>query len=392
MLQQRSPGCLRYAESLLDPQAPEDGLLSDHVDAIVVGAGIVGLAAARALALQGKDVIVLERRSYAGAETSSRNSGVIHSGIYYPAGSLKASLCVRGRAMLYEYCMTRDIPHKRCGKLIVAQESQVPRLRALAEAGSRNGVSDLQWLDAAGARALEPDVRCTAAIWSPSTGIVDVHDYLHALQADIEASGGVVIFGTEFESAAVIKSGFEVAARTDGESSVMCCRRLINAAGVGAPLLLSRISGYPQALLRKPYYAKGNYFSCRGASPFRHLVYPMPGEAGLGVHATLDLSGRTRFGPDVEWVSEIAYDVDPSRCASFYEAIREYWPGLPDDALQPDFAGIRPKITGPGEPAADFVIEGGDTHGVPGLVNLLGIESPGLTASLAIGERVAGIS
>lgn len=366
--------------------------MSDHVDAVVVGAGVIGLAAARALALQGKEVIVLERHSYAGAETSSRNSGVIHSGIYYPTDSTKAHLCLRGRAMLYGYCTTRNIPHKRCGKLIVAQRSQIPRLKALAETGSRNGVSDLEWLDADGARALEPDVRCAAALWSPSTGIIDVHAYLHALQADIESHGGVVVFGTEFESATVITSGFEIASRVGGESSVVCCRLLVNATGLGAPLLPSKVSGYPENLLRKPYYAKGNYFSIRGPSPFRHLVYPMPHEAGLGVHATLDLSGRTRFGPDVEWVSELTYEVDPSRGASFYAAIREYWPGLPDDALQPDFAGMRPKIVGPGEPTADFVIEGADAHGVPGLVNLLGIESPGLTSSLAIGEYVAGIS
>jgi len=366
--------------------------VSDHVGTVVVGAGVVGLAAARALALRGHDVIVIERHSRVGEETSSRNSGVIHSGIYYPSGSLKARLCVRGRAMLYQYCMTRDIPHRRCGKLIVAQERQVSRLRALMEAGLRNGVSDLQWLDADEAREFEPEVRCSSAIWSPSTGILDVHGYMDALQADIDSFGGVVVFDTELESAAAVKGGFELATRSGGESSVVRCRHLINAAGLSAPLLASRISGYPKTLLRTAFYAKGNYFSCRGPSPFRHLVYPLPSEAGLGVHATLDLSGRTRFGPDVEWVSEFTYDVDQTRCASFYSAIREYWPGLPDDALQADYAGIRSKIAGPGAPAADFVVEGSDTHSVPGFVNLLGIESPGLTSALAMGEFIAEIA
>jgi L-2-hydroxyglutarate oxidase LhgO len=366
--------------------------LSEQFDVVVVGAGVVGLAVARALALQRKEVIVLERHERAGEETSARNSGVIHSGIYYPTSSSKARLCARGRTLLYDYCTARNVPHERCGKLIVAQDSQVPALRALAETGARNGVAELEWLDAAGVRRLEPAVRCAAALWSPVTGIVDVHAYIDALQADIESQGGVIVFGTEFEQATAVPGGFELVTRAGGDSSTVSCRQLVNAGGLAAPLLPAKIAGYPRHLLRKAYYAKGSYFSCRGPSPFRHLVYPLPNEAGLGVHATLDLSGRTRFGPDVEWVEQVDYSVDAGRGEAFYATIREYWPGLPDGSLQPDYAGVRPKIAGPGEAAADFVIEAADVHGVPGLINLLGIESPGLTSSLAIGEHVAGLA
>jgi L-2-hydroxyglutarate oxidase LhgO len=365
--------------------------LNDFIDTVVVGAGVIGLAIARAIAQRGRDVVVVERHSRKGEETSSRNSGVVHSGIYYPTASHKARFCVLGKTMLYEYCSRRDIPHQRCGKLLVAQEDQLPKLRALLETGRRNGVTDLEWLDATAARKLEPEVNCHSAVWSPSTGIIDVHAYMDSLQADIEAAGGTVVLKAEFMSARANADGFEITTRAGEESSTIDCRWLINAAGLNAPQILRRVDGYPSSRLRKGYLAKGNYFSCRGPSPFRHLVYPMPNEAGLGVHATLDLAGRTRFGPDVQWIDEVDYTIDASRSASFYDAIREYWPGLPDDALQADYTGIRPKISGPGEPAADFEIETEATHGIPGLVNLLGIESPGLTSSLAIGDHVGSL-
>jgi L-2-hydroxyglutarate oxidase LhgO len=362
--------------------------VSDSVDVVVIGAGVVGLAVARALAMQGRETIVLERHGREGEETSSRNSGVIHSGIYYPPGSLKARMCVRGRELLYEYCRARGIPHDQCGKLLVAQQSQVGKLHALVENGRRNGVHDLKWLEPSESSSLEPEVRCDAAVWCPSTGIVDAHELMSCLLADLEAHGGAVAFGTDFESARTNGNGFQVTSSSSGDESVIECRLLINSAGLSAPRILDRIVDYPAARRRTGYYAKGHYFSLRGASPFRHLVYPMPGEAGLGVHATLDLAGKTRFGPDVEWVQELDYQVDTARAASFYQAIREYWPGLPDGALQPDYSGIRPKLVGPGASAADFEIEGPEAHGLPGLINLLGIESPGLTSSLAIGEYV----
>jgi L-2-hydroxyglutarate oxidase LhgO len=364
---------------------------NDQFDAVVIGAGIVGLAVARALALRGNCVAVLERRELPAQETSSRNSGVIHSGIYYPTGSLKARLCVRGRALLYDFCRERDIAHRRCGKLIVAQEDQLPKLRALLETGRRNGVDDLIWLDAAAVRELEPQLHCAAGLSSPATGIVDVHELVSAYEADLQAKGGTVVVNTGFESATRRGAAWEIVALSDGEVSRIECGLLVNCAGLQAVATLDRIEGYPQARRRRPRFAKGNYFSCHAARPFRHLVYPLPDEAGLGIHATLDLDGRLRFGPDVEWTDELTYDVDAARGASFYASIREYWPALPDGALQPAFAGIRPKLVGAGEPAADFLIEGPETHGVTGVINLLGIESPGLTASLAIAEHVCSL-
>lgn len=363
--------------------------MTDTVDVVVVGAGVVGLAVARALAMAGRETIVLERHDREGEETSSRNSGVIHSGIYYPPGSLKARLCVRGRELLYEYCRARDIAHRQCGKLLVAQQNQTGKLRALLENGQRNGVRDLQWLDAAQARALEPEVQCAAAVWCPSTGIIDVHELMSCLLADLEAHGGAVAFGTTFAAARSLAGSFHVTCASGGEESVIGCNLLVNAAGLSAPRILEQIEGYPDGRRRTGHYAKGHYFALHGRSPFSHLVYPMPGEAGLGVHATLDMAGKVRFGPDVEWVQEIDYQVDAARAASFYQAIREYWPELRDGTLQPDYTGIRPKLVGPGEGAADFEIEAPGAHGVAGLINLLGIESPGLTSALAIGEYVA---
>ena len=362
--------------------------MSNQVEAIVIGAGVVGLAVARALALAGREVIVIERHARIGEETSSRNSGVIHSGIYYPKDSLKARFCVRGRELLYEYCEQRQLAHSRCGKLIVAQEAQTAALRDLATRAEANGVHDLEWLTGGDVSALEPEVRSAAALLSPSTGIIDVHEYMSALVADIEAAGGQVVLKTRFLGASR-SEGLDVRLDCDGEPLSMTCEQLINSTGLSAVDLPKSIAGYRGN--RTAYYAKGNYFVCQGARPFRHLVYPMPNEAGLGVHATLDLDGTTRFGPDVEWVEQLDYAVDARRGDTFYEAIREYWPALRDGALQPGYAGIRPKLVGPNARAADFVIETAREHGVPGLVNLLGIESPGLTSSLAIAEYVSSL-
>jgi len=363
--------------------------MDNCADALVVGAGVVGLACARALARRGLAVVVVERHARPGEETSSRNSGVIHSGIYYPTSSLKARLCVAGRELLYAYSEARGITHRRCGKLVVAQEHQVEALRVLEENARANNVTDLAFLHATEARDLEPAVRCAAALLSPSTGIIDVHEYLMALLADIEASAGIVVFNTEFLRAE--RRGDRTAAilRSVGELTELGCRYLVNCAGLDAVDLLSKIDGYPRDHGHRLHYAKGNYFTCPGLRPFTHLIYPMPTEASLGLHATLDLDGVVRFGPDVEWVDTIDYRVNPDRASNCYASVREYWPGLPDGALQAAYAGIRPKLVGPGKAAADFVIEGPRSNGIAGLVSLLGIESPGLTSSLAIGEEVA---
>ena len=363
--------------------------MDEGADALVIGAGVVGLACAAAIARSGKSVIVAERHARAGEETSSRNSGVIHSGIYYPTASLKARLCVEGRARLYAYCEERGITYRRCGKLVVAQTDQVEALRSLQRKAQDNEVTDVELLTDSEARALEPAVRCSAALLSPSTGIIDVHEYMLALEADIQASQGILAYNTEFVRASAGGSGFTAVLRAGGEATDIGCRYLVNSAGLDAVGLLERIGGYPRDRGHRTWYAKGNYYSCQGVKPFRHLIYPMPNEASLGLHATLDLDGSTRFGPDVEWVDRIDYHVDAGRERSFYASIREYWPALPDGALQPAYAGIRPKRVGPGAPAADFLIEGPPEHGVPGLINLIGIESPGLTSSLAIGGEVA---
>jgi len=358
----------------------------DVVDTVVIGAGVVGLAVARACAERGLETIVVEQHNRIGSETSSRNSGVVHSGIYYPTGSLKARLCVAGREQLYDYCVSRGIAHHRCSKLIVAQDRQLDALRALHARGLANGVSDLQWLDAAQVRRLEPAVRCAAAVLSPSTGIVDPHELMTSLLGDVEAHGGVLALNTCVRSVRPTESTLELT--FDGDVQPLSARTVINAAGLGAVDVARRTEGYPPAAIPKAYLAKGNYFSCSGR-PFSRLVYPMPNEAGLGVHATLDLNGDVRFGPDVEWIGHYEYSVDPARGESFYDSIREYWPSLPDGALQPAYAGIRPKVAGPGEKAADFMISGPAEHNIPGLVTLMGIESPGLTAALAIGDCVA---
>jgi L-2-hydroxyglutarate oxidase LhgO len=365
--------------------------MDDTLDVIVIGAGIVGLAVARALALRGRAVLVLERHALPVQETSSRNSGVIHSGIYYPTDSLKARLCVDGRQRLYEFVELKGVAHQRCGKLIVAQEGQQTALEALRLHGLRNGVMDLAPLTAAEVRDLEPEVRCAAGLWCPSTGIVDAHDLAQSLIAELESAGGTIAYRTVVQSAVVGTGRARLNCRSGDEYIALECELVVNAAGLDAVGLLSCFEGYPKSLLRKAWYAKGNYFSLAGAKPFRHLVYPMPNEAGLGIHATLDLDGAVRFGPNVAWVDNPDYAVDPRDAAEFYGSIRSYWPNLADGALHPAYAGVRPKLVGAGEKAADFVIEGPGTHGCAGLVNLLGIESPGLTSCLAIGEYLTSL-
>lgn len=360
----------------------------EQAGAVVVGAGVVGLAVAHALSRAGHEVLVVERHARPGEETSSRNSGVIHSGLYYPTDSLKARLCTRGRELLYAYAARRGIPHRRCGKLLVAQPGQLASLRQLADRGRANGVA-LRWLEEAEARRLEPAVRCAAALLSEDTGIISVPDLVLALQADLEAAGGALVLRAAVRAVRRLPGGFELDVQQQAQAFQLGCRVLVNAAGLDAVELAARMAGMPPRVLPGAYFAKGSYFVCRRLRPFSRLIYPLPGEAGLGIHATLDLDGSLRFGPDVEWVDRPDYDVDPRRAPVFHAAIREYWPDLPEGALQPGYAGVRPKLVGPGAPAADFLIQGPRHHGVPGLVNLLGIESPGLTSALAIGEQVA---
>lgn len=360
----------------------------ERVECVVVGAGVVGLAVARALALAGREVVVLEKADAVGTETSSRNSEVVHAGIYYPAGSLMARLCVEGRRRLYAYCEARGVPHRRCGKLIVATNAEeAGRLETIRLRAAENGVTDLKPLTAAEVRELEPELATAGALLSPSTGIVDSHAYMQALLADAEAAGAMLALLSPLETARVTAQGFELTVG-GAEPTVLACDRLVNAAGLHAPALARRIEGMPEASIPPAHYAKGNYFTLARPAPFRRLVYPVPVPGGLGTHLTLDLGGQARFGPDVEWVDTIDYRVDPARAASFYGAIRRYWPGLPDGALEPGYSGIRPKIVPQGAPAQDFVVQGPGDHGVAGLVNLFGIESPGLTASLAIAETV----
>lgn len=362
--------------------------MTERIDCVVIGAGVIGLAVARALALVGREVVVLEAADMIGSVTSSRNSEVIHAGIYYPAGSLKARLCRQGRDRLYAFCASHGVEHSRLGKLIVAtREEQRDRLRAIAAAAQANGVEDLVWLERAEAQAREPALACVAALWSPSTGIVDSHGLMLALQADAEAAGAMVAFESPVIGGEVTDGGcvLEVGGR---EPLRLAAGLVVNAAGLGAQRLCQALSGFPSQQIPPLHMAKGSYFSLSGRTPFRHLIYPIPVDGGLGVHLTLDLAGRGRFGPDVEWVTEENYDVDPRRADSFYAEIRTYWPDLPDAALTPSYSGIRPKLSGRGQPAADFLCQGPAEHGVPGLINLFGIESPGLTSCLALADLV----
>jgi len=362
----------------------------DRVDCVVIGAGVVGLAVARALALSGREVLVLEACSAIGTQTSSRNSEVIHGGMYYPTGSLKAQLCVRGNRLLYDYCAARGVAHRRCGKLIVATNvDQLAQLQRIAQQAQANGVADLCWLEAGAAQALEPALHCVGALQSPSTGIVDSHGLMLSLLADLENSGGVLALNSPLALAECAKGAIELVA---ADGTRLTARSVVNAAGLQAPALAARFAGLDARHVPSAHFAKGNYFALAGRSPFVRLIYPVPEAAGLGVHLTLDLGGQARFGPDVQWVgSPDDTQVAPERSTAFYAEIRRYWPDLPDGALVPAYAGIRPKISGPGEPARDFCIQGPQDHGVPGLVNLFGIESPGLTSCLAIAEVVGDL-
>lgn len=362
------------------------------IDAAVVGAGVVGLAVARALARSGREVLVLEAASAVGTHASSRNSEVIHAGFYYPTGSLKARLCVAGRRALTDYCQANDVAHQRLGKVVVAtSEAEVATLEGYQRQGAASGVGDLALIDEAEVRALEPAVRCVRALWSPSTGIVDSHALLRALERDARAAGAAVVLATPVVGGA-IGDGGGIALRVGGASPMTIrCGAVVNAAGLFAQAVARTIEGLPPATIPPSYLAKGHYFVLRGPSPFRHLVYPIAVAGGLGVHVTLDLGGQARFGPDVSWVDRVDYAFDEGRVTAFYPAIRRYWPGLPEGALEPGYAGIRPKLGPAGAAAQDFIIQGPPEHGVPGLVNLYGIESPGLTASLAIADEVAGM-
>ncbi|MCM5680349.1 NAD(P)/FAD-dependent oxidoreductase [Schlegelella sp. S2-27] len=369
----------------------------ERVEAVVVGAGVVGLAVARALAQRGLETIVLESEAAIGTGTSSRNSEVIHAGLYYPQGSWKARLCVQGRNRLYPYAAERGIEHRRCGKLVVAtSEAQLAALHGVVDAAARNGVTDLQWLDAHQARVLEPRLACVAAVLSPSTGVIDSHGYMLALQADLEAAGGAVAFASPVAEVQCRSQGHVVSV---GGASPMTLEAgvLVNAAGLWAPSLAARFQGLAPQHVPSAHFAKGSYYALSGRAPFSRLIYPVPEAAGLGVHLTLDLGGQARFGPDVEWIvpdaqGRLDYRVDPMRADSFYAEIRRYWPELPDGSLRPAYSGVRPKLQAPGEPARDFWLQGPAEHGLAGLVNLFGIESPGLTAALALADVAADLA
>ena len=369
----------------------------DQIDALVVGAGVVGLATARALALAGLEVVVAEREAAYGTGVSSRNSEVIHAGHYYDPGSLKARLCVRGRRLMVDYCRSRGVEHRICGKLVVAgSTAELPKLQALLERGQANGVEDLRLVGGDEARAMEPALAAAAALHSPRTGIVDSHGLMTALLGDAQAAGAVLALCSPFAGA--VHDGGRWRVRTGGaEPFEVGCRFIVNSAGLGAQQVARAIEGLAPRHVPPQHLAKGHYFALAAPSPFARLIYPLPVDGGLGVHLTLDLGGQARFGPDVEWLppgtdpSAVDWRVDASRLPAFVRDIRRYWPGLPDAALQPAYTGVRPKITGPGQPAADFRISGPLEHGLPGLVNLFGIESPGLTSSMAVAELVASV-
>jgi L-2-hydroxyglutarate oxidase LhgO len=364
----------------------------DRVECVVIGAGVVGLAIARKLALAGREVIVLEGAEGIGTVTSSRNSEVIHAGIYYKAGSLMARFCVAGKRALYRYCAEHGVPHRNCGKLIVATSpKETDRLQSIRAHAAANGVDDLKLLTGEAARALEPALACDAALLSPSTGIIDSHAFMLALRGDADEAGAAFAFHTPLLRARAGGDRIEIDA---GGATPMTleCSLLVNSAGLCAVDVARSIEGMPQERVPTPYLAKGNYFACSTRAPFSHLIYPVPEPGGLGVHLTLDMAGQARFGPDVEWVDHIDYAVDPARAERFYPAIRKYWPTLPDGALMPSYSGMRPKIVPPAVATQDFVIQGAQDHGVPGLINLFGIESPGLTSSLAIADHVAELA
>jgi len=357
----------------------------DRVDAVVIGAGVVGLAVARELAMAGREVVILEAEDAIGTHTSSRNSEVIHAGIYYPKGSLKARACVAGKHLLYEYCAAHGVPHRRCGKLIVAtDQAQLAELESIKGKAHANGVTDVDWIAKEEVAKMEPELFCVGALHSPSTGIIDSHALMLAYLGDAEAHGAMLALKTSLLGGEIAGDGIVL----HTNDMTLKTSVLVNSAGLRAPSVAKSIEGYPREMAPDEFYAKGNYYSLTRRSPFSRLVYPVPEPGGLGVHVTLDMGGQARFGPDVEWVDRIGYEVDPRRAERFYAAIRRYWPGLPDGALAPGYSGIRPKTAGPKEPAPDFAIQGPQQHGVPGLVQMFGIESPGLTASLALAKTV----
>jgi L-2-hydroxyglutarate oxidase LhgO len=369
----------------------------DDIDVVVIGAGAVGLAVARALALAGREVLVLERERVIGSGVSARNSEVIHAGLYYAPGSLKARLCLEGKEKLYDFCESHGVAYRRCGKLIVAVAAgQIPALEAIARNAQACGVQDLVWLDGSAAARLEPALAATAALLSSGTGIIDSRGFMLALQGDAEGAGAVVAFATRVTRMAL--EGRSALIWMDGGAApTLRARLVVNAAGLDAIPLARTIGGFPSDRIPRAYFAKGSYFTLFGRSPFGRLIYPVPEQGGLGIHLTLDLAGQARFGPDVEWLetddpSALDHAVDPGRAVRFEDAIRRYWPGLPDGALGPSHAGVRPKLSGPGEQPADFRIDGAPTHGVSSIINLFGIESPGLTASLAIADQVAALA
>jgi L-2-hydroxyglutarate oxidase LhgO len=363
----------------------------EKVDAVVIGAGVVGLAVARELALAGREVIVLEAEESIGNHTSSRNSEVIHAGIYYPKGSLKARLCVQGKELLYEYCRSRGVAHANCGKVLVAaSEAEISVVLGYLDKALANGVSDLRRISLDELRELEPAVRAVAAVYSPSTGIVDSHALMLCYQGDLERHAGAVVFRSPVLGGE-IRDGGIVLEVGGSEPMTIACGVLVNCAGLFAPQLARTLRGLPAHTIPPQYFAKGHYYTLSGKSPFRRLVYPMAGPGYLGVHVTVDLGGQARFGPDIDWIDRVDYAFDATRAPLFYAAIRRYYPALQDGQLRPGYTGIRPKISGPKEPAADFMIQGPADHGVPGLVSLYGIESPGLTASLAIARHVRAL-
>lgn len=363
--------------------------MSEQIDCLVIGAGIAGLSVARALARAGREVIIAEAGEAPAAGITARNSGVIHAGLYYPPGSLKARLCVAGREALYAFCAQRGVPHQRCGKLLVANgRDELAALQRIAANARASGVTSLQWLEGAQLRTREPALRAEAALWSPETGIVDAHALSWAVLGEAEQHGAVLALRSPVTGGDVGGGGLRVSVGAEPPLELRC-RVVVNAAGLSAPGVARSLRGLPDSCVPRQWLARGHYFSLSGKAPFGHLVYPVPQDGGLGVHFTLDTGGGGRFGPDVEWIQSEDYAVDPARADAFVQAVRRYWPDLPDDALQPAWAGIRPKLSGPGEAPADFMVQDRSAHGVPGLINLYGIESPGLTAALALGELVA---
>ena len=363
-----------------------------RTEIVIAGAGVIGLAIARTLAMAGREVVIVEREERFGSITSSRNSEVIHAGLYYPKDSLKARLCVEGRQMLYRYCAVRGVAHRGCGKMIfAATDEQVPELEALAAKGKENGVDDLLMMSGACVRVVEPELKAKAGLYSPSTGIVDSHGLMLSLLGEAEDHGAVIAYRTEITAVTASGGGVDIAVNGEDEPS-LSADLLINAAGLDAPSLARRIEGLSAGSIPQSWLARGCYFTVSGRVPFSRLIYPLPEPGGLGIHLTLDLAGQARFGPDVEWIDTVDYRVDPGRAASFAAAIQRYWPDLDPSRLSPAYAGIRPKLSGPGMPAADFRIDGPAENGNLPVINLFGIESPGLTASLAIAEHVKSLA